>query len=76
MAFYETLLSACGIDRETAVMTGNDGTCDIEGAKQAGLATVYVRTDISPDEPLPEADYVLEQMDMKKLKGILLGQKN
>lgn len=76
LAFYETLLSACGIARETAVMTGNDGTCDIEGAKRAGLATVYVRTEISPDEPLPEADYILEQMDMKKLKDILLGQKN
>ena len=54
-------------------MTGNDGTCDIEGAKRAGLATVYVRTEISPRKPLPAADHVLEEIDMKKLRDILLG---
>lgn len=70
--FYESLLAAFRIPRQTAVMTGNDGLCDIEGAKRAGLATVYVRTEISPEEPFPAADHVLEKMDMKKLTDILL----
>lgn len=52
-------------------MIGNDGSCDICGAKQAGLHTLYVRTDISPEEPLPEADHVLEHMDMKRISEIL-----
>lgn len=73
LAFYESLLTAFAIPRKTAVMTGNDGLCDIEGAKRAGLATVYVRTEISPEEPFPAADHVLERMDMKKLRDILLG---
>ena len=36
LAFYESLLTAFAIPRKTAVMTGNDGLCDIEGAKRAG----------------------------------------
>ncbi len=73
LSFYESLLTAFAIPRQTAVMTGNDGLCDIEGAKRAGLATVYVRTEISLKEPLPAADHVLERMDMEKLRDILLG---
>ena len=52
-------------------MIGNDSVCDISGAKQAGLHTLYVRTDISPKEPLPDADHVLEHMDMKRITEIL-----
>ena len=52
-------------------MIGNDGVCDIEGAKKAGLKTVYVRSEISPKEELPEADYVLKKMDMERIGEIL-----
>ena len=71
LLFFEKLLSEYQIRRETAIMIGNDGACDICGAKQAGLHTLYVRTDISPEEPLPEADHVLEHMDMKRIAEIL-----
>lgn len=72
--FFEKLISTCNIDRKGAVMIGNDGVCDIEGAKKAELATVYIRTEISPKEEFPEADYVLKEMDMKKLTEILLAE--
>ena len=52
-------------------MTGNDGVCDIQGAREAGLSTVYIRSNISPEEPLPEADYVLEEMDLARVRTIL-----
>lgn len=52
-------------------MIGNDGICDIQGAKAAGLAALYVRTDISPNEELPDADHVLEHMDMARITEIL-----
>lgn len=71
LLFFEKLLSEYQIRRETAIMIGNDGACDISGAKQAGLHTLYVRTDISPEEPLPDADHVLEHMDMKRMTEIL-----
>ena len=70
--FFEKLIHTYGIERDRAVMVGNDGVCDIEGAKNAGLATLYVRTEISPKEELPGADHVLKKMDMKLMTRILL----
>lgn len=72
LKFFRKLIDTCGIDPKRAVMVGNDGICDIEGAKRAGLATVYVRSDISPAEDAPDADYVLPQMDMEQIGKILL----
>lgn len=71
--FFELLLREQGIDPKTAVMIGNDGVCDIQGAKAVGLAAVYLRSNLSPDEPLPQADHVLEGASLKKLRDILLG---
>ena len=53
-------------------MIGNDGVCDIQGAKALGIATVYIHSNISPDEPMPEADYVLEKMDLARVREILM----
>ena len=72
LKFFRKLIDTCGIDPERAVMVGNDGICDIEGAKRAGLGTVYVHSDISPAEDAPDADYVLPQMDMEHIRKILL----
>lgn len=72
LKFFRKLIDTCGIDPERAVMVGNDGICDIEGAKRAGLATIYVHSDISPAEDAPDADYVLPQMDMAQIRKILL----
>ncbi len=72
LKFFRKLIDTCGIDPERTVMVGNDGICDIEGAKRAGLGTVYVHSDISPAEDAPDADYVLPQMDMEQIRKILL----
>ena len=71
--FYGALLGQYGIEPATAVMIGNDARCDTLGAQAAGLATVYIRSNISPEEALPEADRVLGCMDMARLRHILLG---
>lgn len=69
--FFEILLRERNIPPEQAVMIGNDGVCDIEGARALGLSTVYVRSNLSPNEPLPKANYVLEQIDLKQLLNML-----
>ena len=71
--FFEVLLSQQSIDPAGAVMIGNDGVCDIEGARAVGLSTIYIRSNLSPREPLPDADYVLEQMDLRLVLEILRG---
>ncbi|MFQ7307296.1 MAG: HAD family hydrolase [Mediterraneibacter sp.] len=72
LEFFQKLIDTYGIAPERAVMVGNDGICDIEGAKRAGLSTLYVHSDISPEEDAPEADFVLEQTDMERIAEILL----
>ena len=72
LEFFQKLIDTYGIAPERAVMVGNDGICDIEGAKRAGLSTLYVHSDISPEEDAPEADFVLEQMEMERIAEILL----
>lgn len=69
--FFHALLHDRAIDAEGAVMVGNDGVCDIEGARGVGLSTIYIRSNISPKEPMPKADYVLEKMDLKQVLAIL-----
>ena len=69
--FFEALLEERGIARPGAVMIGNDGVCDIQGARAAGLSTVYIRSNLSPAEPLPKADHVLEKMDLRRVRAIL-----
>lgn len=54
-------------------MVGNDGLCDIEGARQAGLATLYVRSNLSPEEDWPQADFTLPVMDIPAMGRLLTG---
>lgn len=70
--FFRKLLEDQAIDAQSAIMIGNDGTCDIEGAKNAGLRTLYIRSNISPEEALPEADYILTEMSIPRVQEILL----
>jgi putative hydrolase of the HAD superfamily len=60
---FEAALDALDVGPEESVMVGNDITCDIEGAKKAGLRTVwtpYPRASPAPRHPL--ADAVLERL--------------
>ncbi len=72
--FFRILLEEQGLDPARSIMAGNNAACDIAGAKAAGLATLYVRSNISPGEPLPDADFVLPAMDMAQMGALLAGQ--
>lgn len=69
--FFNILLTEHCIPVESAIMIGNDAVCDIQGAQSAGLSTLYIRTDVPSEGPMPKADYALKQMDMKRVKEIL-----
>jgi len=70
--FFRKLLDEQGIDPKEAVMVGDDAVCDIEGAKTAGLTTIYVHSNLSPDKESPKADYVFEKMDLMAVQKILM----
>ena len=71
LRFFNLLLEEHHLDPARSIMTGNDAACDIAGAKAASLATLYVHSNISPREPLPDADFVMAEMDMKKMGELL-----
>lgn len=72
--FFEKMIEECEIDPKTAVMIGNDGGSDIAGARALGMKTIYIKSNISPEEPLPEADVVLTEMDLPRVQRLLLGE--
>lgn len=73
--FFQMLLDRYSISKDTAVMIGNDGICDIAGAKKAGFDTVYIHSNLSPEEDDPKADMTLKMVDMKALENYLLDRK-
>ncbi len=68
LRFYQKAIEQFQIYPEEAVMIGNDYTCDIIGAKEAGLHTFYVHTKISPAMPedMTEGTW-MQNMDGKRL---------
>ena len=71
--FFHLLLDKHHILPEESIMIGNDAVSDIKGAKEVGLHTIYIHSNISPDtEKKPDADHVLMQMDLAKVRQILI----
>lgn len=75
LRFFAQLLTEQRLTPERSIMIGNDGLCDMAGARRAGLATLYVRSDLSPDGDRPEADWVLPAMDIPAMGRILTGER-
>lgn len=51
--FFRALLDEQKLDPAKCLMIGNDRDTDIAGAKRAGLATLYMHTNLTPSEQLP-----------------------
>ncbi len=60
--FFNILLERHGLDVKKTLFIGNDGRCDIEGAKQVNMNTFYVHSNISPEDDDPkEPDYIVKE---------------
>ena len=73
LKFYRALLEKYELDPGECIMIGNDALCDIAGGRAAGMDTLYIHSNLSPqvDSP-PEATYVLMEMDMQQAARILM----
>lgn len=69
--FFDMFFRGSGISPSQAVMIGNDGVCDIQGAREAGMAAVYLRSNLSPNKPVPYADLALARMDWGQVEAFL-----
>ena len=64
LAFYEQLFLQFGVTADRTIMVGNDSKADIVGGKQAGFATYYVKSSISPEgDCAPMADYQVPRFE-------------
>lgn len=73
MAFFDLLLSRYDLNPAECLMTGNDETSDIAGGIAAGMGTLYIHTDTSPEftgKYCP--DYRVMDGDWGKVRDILL----
>ena len=59
--FFNIILERHNLDVKKTLYIGNDGRCDIEGAKRVKMNTFYVNSNISPinDDP-KEPDYIVK----------------
>ena len=71
--FYRALLDRYKLDPKDTIMVGNDPTADIKGAKGAGLSTLYIHTNISPEIDMnADATYFIPDGDTLKMREYLL----
>ena len=72
--FFRLALEGQRLDPARCIMVGNDPVCDIAGAQAVGLATLYVRSNLSPAGPPPRATYLLPEMDIPRMVALLCGE--
>lgn len=66
LRFYNALIEGRGLDVSKCLMIGNDRQTDIAGAKAAGMATLYMHTELTPREQA--------KADAKKAIGVTDGR--
>lgn len=72
--FFNIVLERYDLNKKESIMIGNDWISDIEGANSVGLDSVYLHTNISPEDTIIEnvkATYVVEDGKLGKMKKII-----
>lgn len=71
--FFHKLLEQYGLEPSESIMIGNDEAADIAGAQSVGMDTLYIHTDISPEEyGKVQATYRVMDSDFRKIAGLIL----
>jgi putative hydrolase of the HAD superfamily len=70
--FFELPIKKHRLSKDKTVMVGNDGVCDILGAKAIGLDTIYFKTQTSPNVESVQATYAFEGCQIEKAVDIIL----
>lgn len=72
--FFRILLERYHLKVEECLMIGNDETTDIEGAYKIGMDSFYIHSNLSPElTKQSKSTYALMEMDLKKVKEMLVG---
>lgn len=72
-AFYNIILERYGLDPNESIMIGNDCRTDILGSYNAGLDSLYIHTNISPDVTVElKSKFSVMDGDVKKIKDLII----
>ena len=68
LMFFKMLMKRCGLRSKECLFIGNDETCDIFGARKAGMDTFYLHTNCSPEYTgKVKATYTVMEPDIKNM---------
>ncbi len=71
--FYSSLIEKYNLNPFESIMIGNDYTCDIQGAKEINLNTLYIHSNLSPELPNNiYSTYSVLDGDFNKVKPLIL----
>lgn len=69
---YQAILNQYSLDKKESIMIGNDPTADIKGAHEVGLPSLYIHSNLSPDDTEELfSDYTIIDGDVSKIKSLL-----
>lgn len=74
-AFYQQLMDRNHINPNRSIMVGNDAVCDVLAAKQVGLHTCYVHSNISPVDDADrdiKADIIMDEVNVSEMCRLIL----
>lgn len=72
-AFYNLILERYGLNPKETIMIGNDCTTDILGSYNAGLDSLYIHSNISPDVTIElKSKFNVMDGDVKKIKELII----
>ena len=71
-SFFELPIKKHRLNAKRTLMVGNDPVCDIVGAKKMGLDTAYFKTETSPKDIKPDANYLFDGCQIDKIVDIVL----
>lgn len=72
-SFYQIILDRYKLKKEESIMIGNDAITDIKGSADAGLSSLYIHSNISPDIEGPLlSDYAVMDGDVSRIKDLIL----
>ena len=72
-AFYQVVLDRFQLDKRASIMIGNDAVADILGANHAGLDSLYLHSDLSPEiEGELQSTFSVLDGDVRKIKELIV----
>lgn len=72
---YETIINENNLKLDKTIMIGNDYSFDIQGAKNIGIDSLFIKSNIfNEDAPFVEPTYSIENGDLREILNLTLAK--